>query len=57
MFYPRLHWAHWNGLIKFEDVAIADADWYCMGCCFVLVDGGQSTSVQFVAGDQQIKAA
>ena len=32
LLYPCLHWANWDGLTKFDNVAITDADWYCMGC-------------------------
>ena len=39
-------------MAEFDDAAIADPDRYCRGGFFVLVDGGQSTPVPFVAGDQ-----
>ena len=44
-------------MAKFDNTVIADPDLYCRGGFFVVVDGGQSTPVQFVAGAQQIKAA
>ena len=50
--HPCLDLAYWNGMAEFDDAAIADPDRYCRGGFFVLVDGGQSTPVPFVAGDQ-----